>query len=432
MTKTFKFQLPISFIAQLLSRSGISLSPRGIAIAILLTSVTAATYGFGVYLFPQLVSDMRQDLHFDFAVVGTITAAGQGCYILFSLGGTWLARRIGGSQVLIGSLGFCGLFLLMIPLTSNIWLIGLLLALMGGLTASVWVPMAEIIALTIAWKNRGKVLSMISSGTSYGVFINSLLVPVLVVGGQWQTIWYVVGGGTLVLTLIALLVFRNMGLFFHPSRTESDDTPAAATLAERSQRWLTGIRSVIAPWVVVIWLLTFVGGFCAMPFQNYLSPYLMEEVGISTSLASHIWGTIGFTGMFSGFCLGWLADKTGVRMTLRFSYLCLFLAGVLLVTLPTGYYLFAASILFALAFYPIFGLIPAYTAKKVQNADGGTITIIFGVSNVTLGLGGMLGNLIGGMLKQSTGSFFWTYVVVIVAALALALLSLMLPSEEQE
>ncbi len=435
MIRTTLFRLPLSFIAQLLTHENFTAHLRGILIAVLLTSIAASTYGFGVYLFPQLINVMREDLHFDYQVVGTITAAAQGCYILFSLCGTWLARRIGGSQILVGSLASCGLLLIMLPLTSNIWLIGLILALMGGLTASVWVPMAELISLTITYENRGKVLSLISSGTSYGVFINSLLVPWLVTEQNWQTIWYAVGAGTLVLTLVTLLSFRRLGLFFKANLAQTtlpDTDPPAIPQQPRTswgKRLLNGLHQAVKPWVVTIWILTFVGGFCAMPFQNYLSPYLLEEVGVSSDLSSQIWGMVGFTGMFSGLILGTLSDKAGVRTTLALCYACLFLAGVLLVTLPTGYYLFAASILFAVAYYPIFGLIPAYTAKKIKDADSGTITLVFGVSNVTLGLGGMMGNLVGGMLKESTGSFFWTYVVVIAAALTLALLSQLLPDE---
>ncbi|HSP24339.1 MAG TPA: MFS transporter [Saliniramus sp.] len=391
----------------------------GVLITVLLTSFVAATYGFGFYLFSQLVPDMRIDLGFDMKVVGMITAAGQFGFLAFAIAGAWLAPRIGGGQVVIGSVALCAACLMLLPMTDSIVVVGILLTVLGGTAASVYVPMVEIVSRAIGYAHRGKVLGLVSSGTSYGVFVNSLLVPLFVVNDNWRGVWFTVGAGTFVVTAIATVTFWKLGLFRHTPE------PAPAS-GERRGGFFAGMGAAMAPWVVIIWAITFMNGFSTLPFQNYLSPYLREELGFSVEFAAWVWGVIGFIGMFAGFVVGWMSDKTGVKLALLFAYFCVFAASTILVVAPTETLTTGAGVLFAVAFYPIFGLVPAYVAKTARGAQA---TVIFGVANVTLGIGGMVGNYVFGVVASVTGTFVWVYIAIAAAALLLALLSIMLPAE---
>jgi predicted MFS family arabinose efflux permease len=396
----------------------------GFLITVLLTSFVAATYGFGIYLFSQLVPDMRDDLGFTYGLVGTITAAGQIGFLAFAMGAAWLAPKVGGAQVVIGSVMLCAISLLLLPMTNSVPVMGLLLVVMSGTAASVWVPMVEIVARTISYRHRGKVLGLASSGTSYGVFINSLLVPAFVLNGNWRGVWYAVGTGALAVCAIALFAFWWLGLF----QRQPNDAQLAREAAAGQRRGgvFADLREVAAPWVLIIWFITFMNGFSTLPFQNYLAPYLREELGFDVNLAAQVWATIGFVGMFSGFVVGWLSDRTGVRLALLVCYVSIFLSCAILVAIPTGYLPLAAGTLFALAFYPIFGLVPAYVAKRT---GGRQATVIFGVANVTLGIGGMIGNYMGGIVTDLTGTFVWIYAAVAASMVVLTLISLLLPPE---
>ncbi|NUP18695.1 MAG: MFS transporter [Streptomyces sp.] len=394
----------------------------GFVITALLTSFVAATYGFGFYLFAQIVTDMRGDLGFGYTVVGTVTAAGQLGFLVFALLGTWLSTRVGGGQVTIGSAVLCGLCLVAIPMTDSIIVIGALLTIMGGTAASVYVPLVEIVGRVIDYEHRGKVLGLISSGTSYGVFVNSLLVPSFVGAGNWRGLWYCVGLGTLTATAIAAFAFYRVGLF----RAESTPGDGAAEEAGRDNSARAGWRMVLVRWVVIVWVMKFLNGFACMPFQNYLSPYLREGLGFDIGFAAQVWGIIGIIGMFAGFAVGWLSDRIGVRTTMVLCYGMFFVSAALLVLAPVGYVPLVSGILFALAFYPIYGLVPAYVSKS---ASGAAATVIFGVTNVTQGLGGIVGNYTAGLLKSWTGDFMWYYVVIAVTTVVLGALTLQLPRE---
>ncbi|MBB1246309.1 MFS transporter [Streptomyces durbertensis] len=390
----------------------------------LLTSFVAATYGFGFYLFSQLVTDMRHDIGFDYTVVGTITAAGQLGFLVFALFGTWLSNRFGGPQITVGSALLCAVCLMLIPVTDSILVIGVLLTILGGTAASVYVPLVEIVGRVIDYRHRGKVLGLISSGTSYGVVVNSMLVPPFVGADNWRGLWYSVGAGTLMVTGVAALVFWRLGLF----RPQEADRPPGggdpgATRAESAR---AGWRMVLVRWVVIIWVMKFLNGFACMPFQNYLSPYLREELGFDIDFAAQVWGVIGVIGMVAGFLVGWLSDRIGIRAALLMCYGCFLLSAVVLVVAPVGVLPLLSGVLFALAFYPIYGLVPAYVSKT---AAGAAATVIFGVTNVTQGVGGIAGNYVAGLLKNTTGSFMWYYAVIAVATVVLMVLTLRLPPE---
>ncbi|WP_296261018.1 MULTISPECIES: MFS transporter [unclassified Pseudomonas] len=386
-------------------------------IVLLLTGLVAATFGFGIYLFAQLVPDMRASLGFDISYVGTITAAGQFGFLLCALLAAWITPRVGGGWVIFGSGVVCAAALLLIPLAQNILLIGALLTVLAGTAATVFVPMVDVISRTVAFKYRGMAMGLVSSGTSYGVFINSLLVPLYAPQGQWRVVWWIVGLITVVMAIGVALVFKRAQLFVIRAEVASATDPTTKV----------GKAALMQPWVLTVWAMNFLLGFSTFPFQNYLSSYLRSELGFDVTYTAHIWASIGFVGMFAGLAVGWLSDRIGLRIAMMLVYSCVALAAVILVIHPASYWPLVAGVLFALAFYPIFGLIPAYVSKMAGSA---TLAVtIFGVANILQGVGGMIGNFSGGVLAGFNGSFVGVYAAIALVAVLLALLTARLPRE---
>lgn len=76
-------------------------SPRvlnQLAVTLLLTAVIAATYGFGVYLFPVVLPQMKHDIGFNYAQAGYITAARQLANIAMALLSGLAAALFRGSK----------------------------------------------------------------------------------------------------------------------------------------------------------------------------------------------------------------------------------------------------------------------------------------------------------------------------------------------
>lgn len=393
------------------------------AIVVLMTSLVAATYGFGIYLFAQLVPDMRASLGFDFAYVGVVTASGQLGFLVCALLAAWLTPKIGGGFVILGSGVVCAIALLLIPLTSNIFFIGALLTVLAGTAATVFVPMVDVITRVVDYRYRGMAMGLVSSGTSYGVFINSMLVPIYAPQGAWRTVWWLEGLLTVLIVVAVLWVFKHVGLLGKTSSSAADSE--TVEVAPPSLKRADVQRELIKPWVLVVWSMNFLIGFSTFPFQTYLSSYLRAELGFGVEYTAQIWAVIGFVGMFVGLAVGWLSDKIGLRSTMILVYVCMLLAALIFVTQPSGYWLMVASVLFSTAFYPIFGLIPAYVSKLAPSIS--VAVAIFGVANVMQGAGGMLGNYGAGLLASMSGTFTTVYTVIVIVGLVLIILTFKLP-----
>ncbi len=390
------------------------------AIVVLLTSLVAATYGFGIYLFAQLVPDMQASLGFDFSYVGSITASAQLGFLLCALLAVWLTPKIGGGWMIVASGAVCALALLLIPLSNNIFVIGALLTLLAGTAATVFVPMVDVIARVVAYRYRGLAMGLVSSGTSYGVAINSLLVPMYAAQGEWRSVWWWVGLITVAMAVLVLVVFKKGGLL---SQTVPPAlTPLATEKAVPSMR-----LELIKPWVLLIWSMNFLIGFATFPFQTYLSSYLRTELGFDVQFSAQVWAVIGFVGMFAGLAVGWFSDRTGLRAAMLLVYGCVVTAALIFVIMPSGHWPLIAAGLFSIAFYPIFGLIPAYVSKLASSSA--MAVSIFGVANVMQGSGGMLGNYGAGLLANHSGSFAGIYAAISGVGVLLIALTLKLPRE---
>ncbi|WP_167362837.1 MULTISPECIES: MFS transporter [Pseudomonas] len=393
------------------------------AIVVLLTSLVAATYGFGIYLFAQLVPDMQASLGFDFSYVGSITASAQFGFLICALLAVWLTPKIGGGWMIVASGAICALALLLIPLSDNILVIGTLLTLLAGTAATVFVPMVDIVARVTAYRYRGLAMGLVSSGTSYGVAVNSLLVPLYAAQGEWRSVWWWVGLLTVAMAVLVLVVFKKAGLL---SKTPP---PTVTTMAV--DRAVSNTRlALIKPWILMIWSMNFLIGFATFPFQTYLSSYLRTELGFDVQFSAQVWAVIGFVGMFAGLVVGWLSDRTGLRAAMLLVYSCVVTAALIFVVHPYGYWPLVAAGLFSTAFYPIFGLIPAYVSKLASSSA--MAVSIFGVANVMQGSGGMLGNYGAGLLASHSGSFAGGYATISGVGVLLIVLTLKLPKEAPE
>ena len=360
-----------------------------------LTSFIMSTYGFGRYLFPMIVLDMKRDIHFTYADVGIIMSLNQVGYLCSSCVAGKLTLLLGSRRLIIGSTLVCGVVLLLLGFIKNVWLIGLLISILGICSATSWIPMVDIVGRFIHARNCSKVLGLISSGTSYGLFISGIAVPYLLREYSWEGVWITSGLATLAFVLIGLVCLSWLNMLENQTIPQRQ-SQAKFGLSQKRQ-------------IIHLIVMMFLSGLAFMPFQNYLIPYLREDLNFSVELSGRVWNVIGFLGMVSGFLIGTLADMVSIRRLLIISYIFILSSSTLLAGYTTQGTVLLSGFLFGLAYYGIFGLIPAYIIKVMPQ---GYSTSVFGISNFALGLGSALGNYLGGWLKSLTSSFSSLYISI--------------------
>ncbi|MDB6142722.1 MAG: transporter [Pseudomonas sp.] len=368
---------------------------NGVVLAIVLTAFVACTYGFGVYLFANLVVDMRRDLAFDYTTVGLITGGAQIGFLSFSFLTSYLSRFFEGWKISLCSTVITALALLGLSVSSSVLLSATLLVLMGGCSASAYIPLAEIVSKRFAPHKRARIMGLISSGTSYGVFINGFLVSASTLLGGWRTIWMAAGLLCLALCVVAWFLLRHT-----PGSIKRSSEQAVVDC--NPQPWLS--RSLY-----LLWGVAFLNGLTLLPFQTYLAPFMRDELGISAASTGMVWSTIGAVGMAAGFLVGWIADRIGTRRALILCFASACAASLCVYHFHSDGYFYVAGFLFALAFYPVFGLVPTYIGQMV---DVSRLTQAFGIANVLIGLGGVCGNFLGGVCKDMLGTFAPIYMFI--------------------
>lgn len=387
-------------------------------LTILFTGYIAATYGFGVYLFPALMPDMIADFAIGYGGAGTIAALTQVGFLVSSLVSGLMTEKIGAIRLVNLSMLACVVCLGLVPLAPNVFFLSVLLIVMGATSASVWVPMVAIAKLSIPASHQGKALGLMSSGTAYGLFVNGFSIPLLLPAHGWQMVWTVSAGLSGALLVIGLLALRRAS----KGLGRREPVPADAGRGVPYRQLLLDPRNLLIP------AMMFLSGIAAMPSQNYLVALVQDELGYGVDAAANIWKAIGFIGMIGGFAMGVVADYITVRRALALSYAFLAVALGTFLHHGTLAEIYLGAALFGLAFNAIFGLIPAYVSLTYPAR---MTAPIFGFSNVMLGLGAIAGNMIGGLTKEATESFQTSYAVAAGTAVLLFLATLLLRAEKR-
>ena len=389
---------------------------RQIEIVLLFTAFIAATYGFGVYLFPAIVEPIRAELGFSYAALATISGLVQAGFMVTAIVAGVLTLRFGAMPLILGACLTCALALLGLAFVGGIWSMGALLVLLGSCAVVVWVPMVEVSRAVIAPAHQGKALGLMSSGTSYGVFVNSFLMVTVLPQFGWRWIWGVTGLAVLVLATVAVIRLRGPGL-----------KSGRATETGSQAEGVPTKTSVLSPVSGLLVGVMFLNGLACMPFQTYLSAYLQGELALPQAETALVWRLVGILGMIGGFAVGALADKITVRRAMILMQLVLAGACLALISpqpMAGAAMRIAAAIGFGTAFAAIFGLVPAYVSLAFGK---GQAAMVFSLTNIALGLGGIGGNLAGGLVKEVSGSFVGSYAAMAVAATVAAGLCLLLP-----
>ena len=393
-----------------------------LAVVFVFTGFIGVSYGFGIYLFASLAPAMRGDLGFSYGDMGVITSLAQISFLGFALLSGFLTARMNSVSLMLSAIGICAAALWAVSVASAVWVMAAMLIALAGTASAVWTPMVEATQRFIPPQHHGRALGLMSSGTAYGVFINGLIIQFFLDDYGWRFIWL----ASFILT--ACLWVGAWVLFFRTRRraqtgtrqeaqTEAQSGAVADTAGVGAEAHPANPHGFNAPRRLAILVIVsmFFHGFACVPFQNYFSSFLVAEYGYRVVETATAWKIIGVVGMFSGFLMGWLGDRITIRWSLMISLILLLISTLMLIVgLAQGYWIWLIAICFGMAFYPIFGLVPAFIAR---NFSGARASRIFGLGNVGLGVGAALGNVVGGALKTATGSFVGSYTLFLAAAL---------------
>lgn len=388
-----------------------------VTVAVVFTAYMAVVFGLGLYLFSLLASEMRQTLGFGTQTIGAVTAAAQVTFLIAAFLCPRLTKRFGEGPVIVCAVLVAGTILTTVSAVGSAMSMALLVGSLGACAACMVIPTVGVISRTVAFQYRSRVNGLVSSGTAYGQLAAGSLAPWLVLEGGWRSVWLALGIASI---LVAIAGFAALKTFAPGAFTRDTDTALNAAQTTTSDARLFNRTNL------TVWGLLAASGMACGPWQNYLSTFLADENGHSLSVIGQLWSIVGFLGLFSGFAIGVLADKIGIKPALGISYTLLGASALLVALHSDVTLLYAAAICFGLSFFAVYGLIPAYITKTIAEDQ---TTAVFAGANICLGIGTAIGNLGSGFLPDLTGSLQQVYFCVAIVAGAAALFVFALPRE---
>ncbi|MEO1108932.1 MAG: MFS transporter [Pseudomonadota bacterium] len=391
-----------------------------ITVAMVFTAYMAVVFGLGLYLFSLLASEMRQTLGFGTQTIGMVTAAAQVTFLIAASLCPVLAKSFGEGRVIVTAVLTAGFVLATVSAVESAASMAILIGSLGACAAFMVIPTVGVISRAVDFQYRSRVNGLVSSGTAYGQFAAGSIAPWLVLDFGWRSVWLVLGLASIVVAIAGFAALRAFASSAFSRETASAPEPAQQSSSD---------APILNQTNLIVWTLLATSGMACGPWQNYLSSYLGSENNLSISLIGQLWSIVGFLGLFSGFAVGLLADRVGIKSALGGSYMLLGLSAILVAVHSDTGLLYAAAICFGLSFFAVYGLIPAYITKTVAVEQ---TTSVFAGANICLGLGTAFGNLVGGYIPELSGSLQHVYICIAFAAAAAALLVTTLPSERRD
>ncbi|MGA3175293.1 MAG: MFS transporter [Syntrophorhabdales bacterium] len=377
--------------------------------------VTILAHGFGRMSYSVILPSMKDGLMLSYTQLGSIATGNFIGYLCLAIVGGFLAARFGVRRVVFVSLIVIGVSLFLTGLADSFLFAFFTRLVSGAGNGGAYVP---IMALPAAWfiiKRRGLATGIVSAGIGTGLFLSGVMLPpVISAFGRegWRYAWFMLG---IIVFLLAFVCFaflrdspKEMGLGVYGGEVRETGGPKVTLFS--------AFRDIVVePEIWKLGGVYFMYGFSYIVYLTFFVAYLTKEMQVPAVAAGRIFGILGIFSIFCGVIYGWVSDIVGRRYGSMLAYLTLALSYILFAFWKdyTGFYL--SAVVFGIAAFSI----PVIMAAAAGDAVGGKLAPA-GLGFITLffGIGQALGPMIGGYIKDATGTF--TYAFLLSAAVSLA------------
>ncbi len=364
--------------------------------------VTILAHGFGRMSYSVILPSMKDGLSLTYTQLGTIAMGNFVGYLCLAIIGGFLAARFGVRRVVFISLIVIGISLFLTGLTESFVFAFFMRLITGAGNGSSYVP---IMALPAAWfvaKKRGLATGIVSGGIGVGLFLAGIILPPIISSfgkDGWRYAWFFMGIVVFILASVCYLFLRNnpqeKGLSIYGGEEEQKGGPKVTLFSAFKD-------IVVEPEIWKLGCVYFMYGFSYIIYLTFFVAYLTKEVGVAPVAAGRIFAVLGFFSIFCGVIWGWISDVLGRRYGSMLAYITLASSYVIFAFWKdtTGFYL--SSIIFGITAWSI----PTIMAAASGDAVGGRLAPA-GLGFITLffGIGQALGPVLGGYIKDATGTF---------------------------
>src|SRR5436190_4527504 len=371
-----------------------------VALVTFATLIDIIAYSIGVPVLP----DLSRRLGASATTIGFLFASFGVTVLAVSVPMGAYSDRIGRRGPLVGGLVALSASTLLFAVAERLPALFAARRVQGAADAVAWVVGFALIADLYGPEERGRVMGLVMSGTTFGFLIGPTL-------GGWL---YEQGGAQL--PFLALAVLAALGAIGFvviplPARTEQhEQVPLRAVLR---------VPSVAACSAAVV----LAGGTIAM-LEPIVALHLAEKIGLGPSRIGLVFGVGAVASILLHPYFGGIADRSGGR---RLTMAGLVAMGLVLPVLGLMSSFGSAATLYLINVVPIAMVVTpslTYMAEATSMAGIGSFGVAYGLYNFAWALGLLIGPSVGGALYERLGFqsllFVWAPSVVLTTALIAA------------
>lgn len=338
----------------------------------------------------------------------------------------WTLDRYGPKTVVLLMGFFTGLSLLLTSLTNSPWQLFLTYgALLPLGTGAVYVVPTAVISRWFS-KRRGLALGISGTGAGLGTIVIVPLTTYLVTSFSWRIGYIVIGlAAWIIIIPLSILMKRYPhevgaladGVRFNPEY--SDDRVEAVYPSGFPLSQVLRTRNF---WFVIfIWVFF---ASCVFLVFTHLVPHI-TDIGFSPGEASGVLSTLGGAAIIGRILMGTAADRIGAKPTSIIASLLQAGAMVWLIWSQELWMLYMFAFVFGFAYSGFSSSMGAFIGDIFGLTQIGTI---FGMLEISFGIGAAAGTALGGIIFDSSGNYLLAFIVtacfMMMAALFIGLLKI--------
>jgi len=355
-------------------------------------AVVGVTFGMARYGYGLFVPDLRAEFGLSTEVVGLLATASTALYLVATAAVPFLTAR-GGPRlpvVLGGLVAAAGTLTVALAEGLPALAVGVIVA--GASPALALPPFSAAVARLVVSARRDRALTLISSGTSYGVLLAGPIA--LLAGGAWRAAWFAFAALALVATAFNARVLPG-------SDRGRAQRPWVATLGSRRARPLLGAGFLVGVGIAV--------------YFTFAVDLVVRAGSLPGSAGPALLVAIGVAGIAGGLA-GDLVARIGLRRALWATQSALALALVLLPLAPgSGLVVGVSALLFGVGFIALTGVLAIWSARAFpERPDAGLAAMLF-----LLFVGQLVGPAAAGLIGGSYGlapAFYLSALLVVATS----------------
>ncbi|MBT8352638.1 MAG: MFS transporter [Deltaproteobacteria bacterium] len=370
--------------------------------------------GYGVVL-PEMI----RDLEFSRTAGGSIYNAYLFVYIALTPFTGFLTDRLGARRVIAVCSLILGTGVLLMGNVKSLSAACIFYAIVGLGSTGMWTPVITVVQRWFSPNKRGLALGIISTGYGLGFGTMGAAFPWIVQHFNWRFTWYFLGAAALLMFLFNSLFLRSdpSSAGFEPWGEKDRVDPEKILPAEKPS-FVKQVLNYKPFWIIGLSYLCI--AYSLYGITTFMVDFAKYEMGLPLSKASFLATIHGICQIIGVLTILPLSDYLGRKKTILISNLAITITLTSILFAGHSWILLYILVAILAVFYGV--TFPIYGACAGDYFPRALMGSVIGAWTPFYGIGAILAHWVGGILRDTTGSYSIAFSInAIMAALGLCI-----------